>query len=181
MQSITVTHYDAGQTKSVAEDLAELFVEVFDTPERAGDPFFGREKFLGRLDGYTLRPRYGVAVARLDGAMIGYMSGHALAPETGWWSNVAPQPSEDFARETGARTFAINELAVRERHRRRGVGNQLIGELLSTRQEERATFCTEKHNTLLQALAGRGGWTCVGEQRPYPDAPVLLTYVKGLP
>lgn len=181
LEEVRISRLDAGQTREIADELGALFVEVFDTPERHGDAFFKEEKFLERLHAYTNRAGYELVAARLDGHLIGYMSGFSLPPDTGWWNGLEPpRPSSELA-ETGRRTFAINELAVQEKHRERGIGGQLIQELLGARAEERATFLTEPHNALLQSLAGRYGWSKIGEQRPFPDAPVLYVYVRTLP
>lgn len=175
-----IERHDAAGTRAISEELAALFVEVFDTPERAGDPFFGREKFLERLWAYTERQGYELAAVRRNGELAGYMSGYDLPPNTGWWSTVTPPLADEFTTETGDRTFAINELAVREKFRRSGLGSQLVDELLGARAEERATFCTEPHNQLLQQLARRSGWSYVGDQQPFANGPILQTYVKEL-
>lgn len=165
----------------MASNLAALFVDVFDTPERHGDPFFKADKYLQRLDAYASRAGYELVAAQLDGELVGYMSGFTLAPDTAWWNGLEPALSAENAREDGTRTFAINELAVRKDLRQLGIGRRLIENLLGHRRESRATFCTEPHNALLQGLADRRGWICVGEQRPFLDAPVLYVYLRGLP
>ncbi|TDD95875.1 GNAT family N-acetyltransferase [Actinomadura rubrisoli] len=66
------------------------------------------------------------------------------------------QPAR-FTAETGRRTFAVIDLAVRPTHRGRGLGRRLLDELLAGRPEERAALATAPDEGEVQAMYQRWG------------------------
>jgi ribosomal protein S18 acetylase RimI-like enzyme len=51
--------------------------------------------------------------------------------------------SEELTAEWNGRTFAVIDLAVREDHRKRGIGRALLNSLLTDRPEQRATLTVQ--------------------------------------
>ncbi|WP_170180566.1 GNAT family N-acetyltransferase [Actinomadura pelletieri] len=107
-------------------------------------------------------PGFEAVTARSEGALTGFVYGLPLPTRTAWWKGVNPAPGAGFTDETGRRTFAVIDLAVRAVHRGRGVGRRLLDELLSGRAEERATLATVPEERQNQAMYQRWGWRYVG-------------------
>jgi len=64
--------------------------------------------------------------------------------------------------ETGERTFAVIELAVRAGHRRQGIGRSVLDALLADRSEERAALLVRPEADAAQAAYARWGWHRIG-------------------
>ncbi|ARZ67960.1 hypothetical protein SMD11_2309 [Streptomyces albireticuli] len=90
-----------------------------------------------------------------------------------------PLPEEDRA-EDGARTLALFELMVRHPWRGTGVAQRIHEELLTGRPEERVTLLVEPTHVKVKALYERWGYEDIGDQRPFPDAPVYATMLRTL-
>ncbi len=91
--------------------------------------------------------------------------------------------SKDFTRETGSRTFAVQEVLVREAYRgTAGAGtSRLLHEtLFAERDEERATLLVDptRSGGRLKAVYESWGYRNIGEQQPFEDSPVFATMVR---
>lgn len=102
---------------------------------------------------------------------MGYAYGFSLQPDTHWWQGLLTPLAEETIRETGSRTLALSELMVRAPWRGRGIGRGLHDELLTGRNEERATLLVEPGNTEARGRYARWGWTELGRLRPPGKAP----------
>ncbi|MEV7008791.1 GNAT family N-acetyltransferase [Streptosporangium sp. NPDC051022] len=100
--------------------------------------------------------------ARENGVLVGFVYGLPLSPRSTWWEGLQLARPGDFTVETGRRTFAVIDLAVLPSHRGRGLGRRLMGELLGSRPEERATLATDPGNPETQRMYERWGWNRVG-------------------
>jgi ribosomal protein S18 acetylase RimI-like enzyme len=112
--------------------------------------------------------------------MIGYALGYPLPAGSRWWSGFKGEVDQDLLIETGHRTFAIDELMVRPRWRRRGYARALHDELLRNRPEDRATLFVRPGNIPARAAYLSWGWCKIGELRPFDDAPVFDAMVREL-
>ena len=71
---------------------------------------------------------------------------------------------------------------VRSRFAGRGVAHALHDELLSSRQEKRATLLVEPENTVAYRAYTSWGWQHVAQLRPeWPDAPLFDVLMLVLP
>ncbi|MFJ8589678.1 GNAT family N-acetyltransferase [Streptomyces sp. NPDC093595] len=88
--------------------------------------------------------------------------------------------AEDFTRENGKRTVALNEIVVRKPWRGSGVAWQLHEAWLSQRDEERVTLLVNPAagEGAVQAVYEAWGYRKVGEQQPFPDSPLFTTMVR---
>ncbi|MEU6037300.1 GNAT family N-acetyltransferase [Actinomadura sp. NPDC047616] len=100
--------------------------------------------------------------ARTDHVLVGFAYGLPLSAGSGWWDDLEPPPPPGFTTETGARTFAVIDLAVAPSCRGRGIGRRLMDELLRPRPEERATLATGADERQVQQMYERWGWRKVG-------------------
>ncbi|MGP3928035.1 GNAT family N-acetyltransferase [Streptomyces sp. 8N616] len=176
--AIELNHYALDQLPDIRSALVDVYAEVY--ADQLEDPFFSVERFEERLNGHASRPGWEAVVGYADGQVIGYAYASPLPAESRWWAGMLePLPEEDTA-EDGARTLALFELMVRKPWR--GTGNaQLIHEdLLSGRSEERVTLLVEPTHPRVKALYERWGYKHVGDQQPFPDAPVYATMLRHL-
>jgi GNAT superfamily N-acetyltransferase len=174
-----LARHDAAGALAMQDSLVCVFAEIY--AHKADNPFFTVERFTERLFGHAAREGYELITATVDGTLIGYAYGVPLTPDTRWWRGLREQVPEDFTRETGDRTFALNELMVRANWRRRGISRQLHDELMHGRPEERATLLVEPRNVPARSAYERWGWRQVGTLQPFPDSPVYDAMMLDLP
>ncbi|MFD3515532.1 GNAT family N-acetyltransferase [Streptomyces sp. NPDC058657] len=158
------------EVAEVADQLVEVYGEVFTVPpwnEGAG----AAEEYRERLEADRLRPGFRVAVAASGGEVDGYASG---------WTTPDPFPAERaygrVAAQAGARrteqllvgAFQVDELAVRERARRTGLGRRLLEAILAAAAPNgRAWLLTGRNAPEAMAFYRRCGWH---EVAPVPGA-----------
>jgi GNAT superfamily N-acetyltransferase len=165
-----LARHDAASARTMVDSLVCVYAEIY--AHKADNPFFSTERFTERFLGHSSRDGYELLTAAIDGTLIGYAYGVPLAEDTGWWRGLREQVPGDLIRETGNRTFALNEIMVRANWRRRGIARQLHDELMHDRPEERATLLVEPRNVPARAAYVHWGWYQVGTLQPFPDSPV---------
>ncbi len=102
---------------------------------------------------------------------MGFGYGHLLPPETRWWKGLQEPLEEEFAIETGARTFAIIDFGVLPDWRGRSIGRLVHDELLSRSGAERATLAVRPTATETRAVYRHWGWRKVGHEVMDPPIP----------
>lgn len=177
--SVVLKHHDATATEQKLESVIGPVYEASHADVIA-DPFYSVERFLDRVRGYVKAPGFGLVAAYSD-APIGLAFGYSLPASSRWWEGATTPLSDNFVRETGHRTFALNELMVVPIWQRQGVAKSLHDELLGSRREERATLLVRSDNTSAQAAYKGWGWQKVGTLQPYPDAPNFDAMLLPLP
>ncbi|WP_051027751.1 GNAT family N-acetyltransferase [Nocardia higoensis] len=169
-----------------AAPVCDLYDETFSVaPFVWPDGESARHKRM--LERLALDPTFGIAAAWhpvLGGpdALVGFVYGIGLKPDTDWWSGfVKPVPDEVIS-ECPGRTFAVIDLAVAVPWRRRGVGRRLMDVLLGSRTEERATLAVQPQAQISRDFyAGIGGWQLLGRQlTPGYVSPEFDIYVRDL-
>src|SRR5207244_8692233 len=93
--------------------------------------------FRDRATKALTRPGYELVTAHAGDTLAGFVFGYTLASETHWWDDLSPQPSPEFLREDGMRTFVLAEIEVGQQWQGSGVGRSLHDEILSNRKEQR--------------------------------------------
>jgi len=176
---LVVEHYDAERARIRADLLCEIYREAYVGTDREHDPFYSAERFLERFAGYTRGPGFELVIAWAGAEVTGYAFGYALPQGSRWWAGLVDPVPEELTRETGARTFAVIELHVRERWRGRGVASRLHRELVGGRPEERATLLVRQDNPA-RGVYTHWGWRPVGRLQPYPDSPVYDALILPL-
>jgi ribosomal protein S18 acetylase RimI-like enzyme len=182
MPDYALTNYDAdGAGELLDTVIVPVYKQVYEH-EIAIDPFFSVERFVDRFNGYVSAPGFALSVARDEtGTPLGYMFGYRLGAGGRWWDGLLTEVPEGFAKEDGARTWAVNEIMVVEEARRRGVATSLHNELIGNRTESRATLLVEPENEPAKAAYQSWGWRFVGTLQPFQDSPKYLSMVRDLP
>lgn len=128
------------------------------------------------------RPGFRLVVARDGGEVVGFTYGYRLPADTGWWGNLLERMPEEFARETGERTFAVIELAVRKPWRRRGIATGLHARLLEGLEVERVTLTVRPEPEAAPARSAYTAWGYrrVGRSHPGEEGPVYDALVLDL-
>lgn len=169
--------FEAGEQ---LDEITDLYRAVYaeppysETPEDAAD--FRDRQFPARAQ----REGFRMVTARAAGELIGFVFGHTLPHDTGWWSGLLlPRPAE-FVKETGDRSYAVIELVVRADWRRRGVARRMMQALLAGRPEERAVLLVRPDAPAAVATYAAWGWQRVGPLRPWDTAPMYDAMVLDL-
>ncbi|WP_424212700.1 GNAT family N-acetyltransferase [Streptomyces sp. BI20] len=177
--AITLHRYGVDQLSAIRPTLVSLYAEVYEK-EIGEDPFFSVDRFEGRLTGHASRPSWEAVVAYDGGEAAGYAYAATLPPATGWWAHMlSPLPEAEIT-EDGSRTLALFEIMVRTPWRGTGLAEQIHEELLAGRSEERVTLLVEPEHPKVKALYERWGYEHIGDQQPFPDAPIYATMLRRL-
>ncbi|MUN41652.1 GNAT family N-acetyltransferase [Actinomadura litoris] len=154
MNPMDIEHLDGDATRDRFDEIQAVYAESF--------PRYDLGDYRTRMRRQLAAPGFEAVTARHEGALAGFVYGLPLSARTSWWEGLDPAPPAGFTQETGRRTFAVIDLAVRPAHRRRGLGRRLLEELLAGRPEERAVLATAPHEHQTQAMYRRWGWRPVG-------------------
>jgi GNAT superfamily N-acetyltransferase len=175
--------FDRHDSASAAEILDSVIVPLYEASHAdvIDNPFYSAERFAERVRGYLRAPGFEIVIARVGGGPVGQAFGYALPATSKWWDGLTTEVPEGFATETGARTFAFNELMVVPDWQGKGVAHALHDHLLAGRPEERATLLVREDNSSARNAYLRWGWEKIGKLRPYPDAPHFDSMVIALP
>jgi ribosomal protein S18 acetylase RimI-like enzyme len=136
------------------EEIQQVYVEAF--------PSYDLDDHRWRTSRQAGSPGFGTVIAQISGRIVGFIYGFSLAQDTNWWNGLKPAPQPGFTRETGSRTCAVIDLAVRPTHRGQGLARRLMTDFLNSRAEERATLATNPRERTVQAMYERWGWHKVG-------------------
>jgi ribosomal protein S18 acetylase RimI-like enzyme len=171
---VTVETCDGEAARSLAPVVCSLYQAVFSLPPFSGDEaeFANQRSYYPAL---TERPGFRLTTAKADDQYIGFGYGYLLPGDTRWWKGLAEPVSDDFARETGQRTFVVIDYGVLRECRGRGVGHAIHDELLAASGAERATLSVQPKAEQTQAIYRRWGWRKVSfkEMNPPVPAPVF--------
>jgi GNAT superfamily N-acetyltransferase len=179
VDDLTLRHHDARQAREIANDLAAAYREAYIGTPQEHDPFYSAERFIQRFNGYTAAPGFELVTAHYGDQLVGYVFGYALPPGARWWDGLIDPVPDGFTDETGRRTFAINELHVRDQWRGRGIASRLHTELINHRPEDRATILVRPGNPARDTYL-HWGYQVIGRLQPYPDSPVYDALILNL-
>ncbi|GAA4143711.1 GNAT family N-acetyltransferase [Actinomadura keratinilytica] len=154
MGALELERLDGAGTRSCFAEIQAVYAEAF--------PDYDLADHERRTSRQTESSGFEAVIARIDRVLVGFVYGLPLSAGTGWWAGLEPPPPPGFTTETGARTFAVIDLAVTPSCRGRGIGRRLMDELLRPRREDRATLATAPHERQVQQMYERWGWRKVG-------------------
>jgi GNAT superfamily N-acetyltransferase len=168
--------------EEVRQAIVDIHVEVRHHDFGLTAPFYSAERFNDRLTSHSAAPGWEAVVGYDRGEPVGFAYGVPLGPNTLWWTVMTAPLPEEYTRETGSRTLALNEIVVRKAWRGTGTAHRLHEELLSGRNEERVTLLVNPKagDGKLQAVYERWGYEKIGEQQPFPDSPVFASMMRTL-
>lgn len=179
-EHITFQMIDGEEAVAHLAELRALYSEVYaEPPYEWGDDhaalFADRFEVQRRQDGFAL-------VESRDGhELAGFAFGVTLRPSTPWWQNLTMALPTEVTTERPGRTFALVEMLVRARWRRRHIAQALHDLLLKDRLEERATLTVLPAAAPAQAAYRKWGWRKVAQKRnPLPGSPLFDVLVKPL-
>lgn len=127
---------------------------------------------LTRFDAQTRKPGFALVTAEVGGEAVGLAFGYTLPATTGWWRDVLEPVDAETAREDGARSFGLFELAVRPDWQRRGIATGLHRKLLEGRTEQRVVLNCRPDAKAAQTAYKRWGYRRVSSTIPWKGAPV---------
>lgn len=164
---------------AVRATLLEVYAEVY--RDVLDEPFTSLAEFDRRLSGYAAAPGWECVLGTEGDQAVGYAFGYTLQPGAGWWRGLlTPVPPGDLE-ETGHRTFALNEIMVREPWRGTTIGRRIHDHLVSGRSEQRVTLLVEQTHPKVRRRYEEWGYTWLGSIRPdVPYAPVLDAMLRNL-
>lgn len=193
--------YGRDDLPTVQDLLAEVYAEVY--ADELANPFTSIDRFVERLGGHAVGPRWEVVVGyerihdggvdrravepsggHRPGAPVGFAYGCTVRADSSWWNGVQPLDGPDrveltpeFTAETGDRTLALFELMVRRPWRGIGAARRIHDELLRGRPEQRVALSVNADHPRVRALYERWGYRAVGVRRPFADGPLLVRMV----
>lgn len=173
-----IQHHHASGLYEQREAVLAVYSEVY--ADRLDDPFNSLPRYWERLEAYASRDGFALVTGRLDDGLVGFALGYTLPADSGWWRGLREEVDPALLTETGQRTFALTELMVRPRWRRRGYARALHDAVLRHRPEARATLLVRPDNAAAHAAYRSWGWYKLGELQPFEDAPVFDAMVREL-
>jgi GNAT superfamily N-acetyltransferase len=165
----------AEEIASRAAELTSLYAQIYREPpyhESEADA----DDFMSRLVDLSTTAGFDFVVAEVPTGtdrIIGFAYGFAFSPDR-WWRSAGDEPELT----KGSAKFAVMEFAVRPSWHGKGIGRELMCELLSARTEPFATLFANPAAPA-RAIYRSWGWEQVGVARP-PRMPAMDVLVKPL-
>jgi ribosomal protein S18 acetylase RimI-like enzyme len=175
---LELARHDGQGLRDQKEEILTVYQEVY--AERLSDPFFSPARFWERVEGGSWREGFRLVTGRVTGELVGFTLGSILPANTAWWRGFKGEADPDLFRETGTRTFGINELQVRPAWRRRGYAKAMSDALLEGLPVERATLLVRAENTAAYTAYQSWGFHTVGQMQPFEDSPLYEAMVREL-
>ena len=155
-----MVRYEGPATLTMADELRDVYADAF-----SGPPWnkrqAGIDQFRDRLDTDASRPGFRAVVttspAGIDGFATGWITGQPFRSDRAY-GMVAEQLGPERVERMLVGALEVDELAVRPRARRGGLGRQLLGELISDAPGGRAWLLTSQQITDTVAFYRRVGW-----------------------
>jgi GNAT superfamily N-acetyltransferase len=178
---IMLARWEGPEAGAQLDEILPLYEEIYAEPPYQEGP---REvaDFLDRFHKEQHIPGFRLVIARDGTHAVGFAFGFRLSSDTTWWDGLLEPRPKEFTHETGERTFAVIELAVRKPWRRRGIAARLHTELLDGTQVERATLTMrpEPEAAPAQSAYAAWGYVKVGQSQPWDEAPAYDSMVLKL-
>lgn len=157
-----------------------IFVYQEAYAERLHDPFFYPDRFWERIERGSSRDGFRLVTGRVTDELVGFTLGSVLPANSAWWRGFKGEVDPALLRETGTRTFGINELMVRPAWRRRGYATALSNALLEDLSVERVTLLVRAENTAAYTAYTSWGFYVIGQMQPFDDSPVYEAMARDM-
>jgi ribosomal protein S18 acetylase RimI-like enzyme len=175
---LVLTRHDGPGIRERKDDLLTVYREAY--ADRLGMPFYAPERYWERIERGSHREGVRLVTGRVRDELVGITLGAVLPADTGWWAGFRGTADPDLVRETGSRTFVINEIQVRPGWRRRGYARAMTDALLEGLSVERVTLLVRAENTPAYTAYLSWGFRVVGQMQPLADSPLYESMVKEL-
>ncbi|WP_331766589.1 GNAT family N-acetyltransferase [Embleya sp. NBC_00896] len=173
MTEIELRHCRDRDAAAIADELVDVYADVYGGPPYAGDPFFAVDRFAQRLRGALAMNGFEVVTARVDGRLAGYVHGVTLDPAQPWWDSLAAaRPAAAVRAAEREDVFWLRELMVRPDAAGHGVGRRLHAAVVAGRNEGWTTLTCIVDNEPAHSAYGRWGYRILGPIRHAPESPV---------
>ncbi|MER5625259.1 GNAT family N-acetyltransferase [Streptosporangium sp. NPDC002544] len=169
-ENVTIETRGHRESLALTGTVCDLYQAVFSLPPFNGNraEFANQRSYLPRL---MDRPGFRLTTARSGPEFVGFGYGYLLPADAGWWTGLAEPVDEEFAAETGTRTFAIIDYGVLPGWRGLGVGHRIHDELIAGSGAERATLSVQPRAARTRAIYRRWGWRKVSHKLLDPPIP----------
>jgi GNAT superfamily N-acetyltransferase len=151
---------DGAQARHLADDLRELYAEVYAEPPYHEGPEHVA-KFADLFSQDLQRAGFSLASAVDDGRLVGAAYGWTMA--SGEWVRDATNEPPDHIRSSPK--FVIREWIVRRSHRGGGIGQRLLDLVLTERPEPYAILSANP-DAPARSIYERLGWRHCGFSKP---------------
>lgn len=175
---LVVARHDGKGLREQQDDILSVYREAY--ADRLDDPFFYPERFWERIERGSYRDGFRLVTGRVQNELVGFTLGSVLPTDTAWWRGFMGNPGPDLVRETGSRTFGINELQVRPAWRRRGYAKAMSNELLEGLPVERVALLVRAENMAAYNAYVSWDFHVVGQMQPFDDSPLYEAMIKEL-
>lgn len=176
MPTFTLDTWSSSTVVARLDELAKIYTEVYAEPPYNAGSLWSAEAFVARTRRQATLDGFSFLAASIKEEIAGFAFGLTFG-EGVWWSGHATAPPDDILT---ARKFAVIELVVRRRWRGRGIGHQLVNQLLADRSEGYAIL-TAMPGAAAREMYRRWGWTQTGTAHHAPDSPILDALILPLP
>lgn len=161
-------------------EIVELFVSIFAAPPYNELP--SDLQSIAQWGPGQLASRGGrLITASQDNSLVGFPLSQRLDQDISWQRRLDAMPSARDAAVTPSRTVIVQELAVDERFRGRGIAKQCIRELLSNREEHDAVLGVFGQAPQVQEMYRRWGFSQLGASPIYGGTVTLHALHRRLP
>ncbi|MBQ1021760.1 GNAT family N-acetyltransferase [Micromonospora sp. D93] len=176
IKGLQLDHHCADEAKEILDQLVDLYLEVY----AGGGDFYSEDRYRRQLELHLQRAGWELVTATVHGALVGYIYGFPLPPQTRWWEGIHEPVPAGFTEEDGTRTFALSELLVCPAWRRRGIAAALHDKLIEGRAEPRTTLLVRPDNAVAQMAYSSWGWSKVTKLQPNWDrAPTFDVLIRA--
>ncbi|MDT0307655.1 GNAT family N-acetyltransferase [Streptomyces sp. DSM 44917] len=173
MTGLQLARYDGASAKGMADELVDVYAEVYDVPPYREDPFFSVASYADRLHAAFGMRGFETVTARRNGELVGYVHGVTLPPDRSWWVSLAEQrPDGLLGAAEREDIFWLRELMVRPACARQGVGRRLHDAIIAGRGESVTALTCITDNEPAHGIYLRWGYTIMGRIKHAPESPV---------
>lgn len=154
-------------TAALNDELAEVYMAIRAEPPYNSAPLYDKDRFLERTRQQITVPGFHLVTVRDGEVLAGFAFGLPFTAGRWWGGETTPGPAEVVATDK----YAVIELNLLKQYRGRGIGRELLAELLAARPEPYAMLLS-RPEAVAHAIYEHWGWQVVGTCRPAPDAAV---------
>jgi ribosomal protein S18 acetylase RimI-like enzyme len=162
-KEVRVTAY-SGAEATLSDELLALYGRVYAEAPYWDGPADVAE-FAAEWPRLNSEPGFRLVVARSDSAgLVGFVLGHLVSPDSGWWTGIDPIPVN------GAEpTFGVAEFGVHRAWRRSGIARRLHDALLDGQAASQVVLWVRTDAPAAQAAYTRWGYRHAGTIGRPPD------------